>query len=164
MPRRPRGDELSRAIQRYIDPAAVEAALADSAAGTLTEGEIGYALVMVRGEPPEELSARMGRVADLGAEHGACADAITSGLVVLSFGTFPAHGPGDRAGVVAALLLDLGADVKIVHGAATGHYGTLGGPKRFAYGFIISGFDEALGRLSALKYGDTEEYPPGFIE
>jgi len=153
--------DLGRGFNPYLDPAVVEGMFT---APMLRPDELGYALVMVRGGTPEEVSGRMGRVVELGAAYGAQAHAMTSGLVVLSFGTLPSVAPGDRAALIAALLLELGADVKIVHGSAAGHHGRMGGPDQFAYGFILPLFNDALGRLSAMAYGDTEEYPPGNTE
>jgi hypothetical protein len=160
-PERLEPDELPHSFDRFLPPPPEPEPEPFHA---LEAGEIGYALVMVRGDSPQEISRRMGRVAELGAERGAAADALTSGLVVLSFGTLPQRGPGDRGGLIAALLLDLAADMKAVHGAGPGWFGTLGGPTRYAYGFILPHLEHALGRLAAMPFGDTEEYPDGDLE
>jgi hypothetical protein len=157
---------VRRAFRRYSS--ATRQALAGEQEspfpGELHTADIGYALVMLRADTPAELSRRMGRAAELAEAHRAFCNVLVSGLVVLSIGTLPQLGAGDQAQLIAALVLEFGADVKIVHGAAAGQYGTLGGPGRFSYGFILPVFDEALGRLSALPFGDTEEFPPGPIE
>jgi hypothetical protein len=147
-------DELPASFDPYVDPPPAAAA---GPTAPLQEGDVGLALVMVRAGTPEQLSLRMARVAALAAEHGGSTDAMTSGLLVVSFGTQPQRGPGDRAGFIAALLLDLAAEMKVVHGSEPGHFGTLGGPARFAYGFVLPSFEGALGRLVQLDYGDTAE-------
>jgi hypothetical protein len=51
-----------------------------------------------------------------------------------------------------------GAGIKIVHGAAYGHYGLFGGESRPSYTFLVPHFDRMLAALGRLQFGETKEY------
>ena len=155
--------ETERTLARFLSPEAVAAAMDGSLdPRSLTPGHIEFLLVFVRADTAAQVGERMGRVADIGVEHGAIAHDLVSSLVVLAHGTHPAPSeqPFSRAALVHALQHQFGSDIKIVHGATSGHYGNFGSATRLSFTFSIPRFDAALATLGGLAFGQTEEFRP----
>ena len=152
---------VKRAFEKLVAPETVESLLRDGAqAEPLKHGRIDYVLAFVRGESPAQVSERIARVADIAVTHGATVHDLVGALVIVAFGTHPASSPesGSRSSLVQALREQLAGDVKIVHGAADGHYGLFGSQTRMSYTFLVPEFDSILGALSRLQFGQTEEF------
>ncbi len=160
---------IRRAFSRYVSPDVVQSLFSDrvqAESATLHSGEIGFVLSWVNGYSPEQVSERTGRVADLAIEYGGVVDSMVSGLVIVSFGASPppfVHS-SDQAGFVAALIQELGNEIKLVHGCSKGYYGNIGSARRMAYSFIIEDFGLALKRLCSLDFGQAEEFMPPYRE
>ena len=148
-------------LGRFVRPEAVEAILnGDGIEGqTFTAARIEFVLVFVNGEKPEEISERVVRVSEIAMSHDGTVHDIIGALIVVAFGTHPASSPaaGKRAALVEQLSRELASHLKIVHGAADGHFGLVGGGKRMSYSFILPRFDATLGKLSQLEFGQIEE-------
>jgi hypothetical protein len=129
-----------------------------------TGARIEYVLVFVRGDTPEDISLRVGRVAEIAISHDAVVHDMVCELVVIAFGTIPAslRMAGKRASLVEHLGRELSSHVKIIHGAADGHYGNIGSGVRMAYSFVLPRFGAILGALSRLEYGQVEEFEKRF--
>ena len=155
--------KLRKLLLPYIDQGAIEALVeakplpGDS--DPFWEGPLGFVIAAVRGANPTEISARMGVVSDVAAEHGGTTDSLVSSVVIVVFGTLPAaHASHEaRFPFLAALEDQLGRDVKAVHGFAEGHYGILGSGSQLSYSFIIPGFLKAFAALAELEFGQTIE-------
>jgi hypothetical protein len=136
----------------------------DLSSRPIKPGRIDYVLAFVRGESPDQISERVARVADLALSHDAMVYDIVSALVIMAFGTLPTSSPGsdNRSALVHAMHEQLRADIKILHGAADGHYGLFGGKSRLSYTFLVPHFDRMLAALGRLQFGETKEYqePP----
>jgi|ERR1043166_344746 hypothetical protein len=150
---------VKRVFEKLVDPETVETVLRGGVP-PITQGRIEFVLAFVRAESPTQISERVGRVADLTVEHGAVVFHSVGALVVAAFGTLrqPPSSSGSRASLVQALREQLAGDVKIVHGAADGHYGPFGSAKRISYTFVVPKFDAILGTLSRLEFGQSEEF------
>ena len=149
-----------RILGKIVNPETVESLLRDDLQRQpLKHGRIEFVLAFVRGETPDQISDRVGAAADLAAEHGATVYDLIGPLVIAAFGTHPAASPqpGSRSSLVAALHERLAGDIKIVHGAADGHYGLVGSERRTSYSFLVPQFDVILGTLSRLPFGQIEE-------
>jgi len=122
--------KLRREFGKFVDSKTFDELSTDLSSRPLKSGRIDYVLAFVRGESPAEISERVARVASLAATHNAMVYDMVSALVIMAFGTQPKSSPGsgDRSSRVHALHEQLGADIKILHGAADGHYGLFGGP------------------------------------
>jgi hypothetical protein len=85
---------------------------------------------------------------------------LVGALVIVAFGTHPASSPesGNRSSLIEAMREQLAGDVKIVHGAADGHYGLFGSETRMSYTFLVPMFDRILGVLGRLEFGKAEEF------
>ena len=82
-------------------------------------------------------------------------------MVVMAYGTLRAGEPsGSRQQLVSHLQQQFGAAIKIVHGAALGHFGLFGSEKRVAFTFTFPRFDQALATLGRLEFGRTDEFTP----
>ena len=152
---------MKKAFEKLVDPETVESLLRDGAQSQqLKQGRIEFVIAFVRGECPAQVSERIARVADLAVTHGATVHDLVGALVIVAFGTHPASLPesGSRSSLVQALSEQLAGDVKIVHGAADGHYGLFGSETRMSYSFLVPQFDQILGALSRLEFGQTEEF------
>lgn len=148
-------------FEKLVDPETVESLLRVGAQPQqLKHGRIEFVLAFVRGESPAQVSERIGRVADVAVTHGAMVHDLVGALVIVAFGTHPASLPesGSRSSLVQALREQLAGDVKIMHGAADGHYGLFGSETRMSYTFLVPQFDQILGALSRLQFGESEEF------
>ncbi len=106
--------KTDRTLALYLSPEAVSAVMDCSLdTGSLTPGHIEFVLVFVRGDTPAQVAERMGRVADIGVEHGALAHGLVSALVVPAYGTHraPSEQPFSRTALVEALRHEFGGDI-----------------------------------------------------
>ncbi|HTB85397.1 MAG TPA: hypothetical protein VK742_17250 [Candidatus Sulfotelmatobacter sp.] len=149
-------------LDKYVNRDALAAILRDDGAKrpALTAAYIECVLVFVRGDTPDEISQRIGRVAEMAVSHGGVVHDMVCELVVIAFGTHPTGllTAGKRAALVAQLGRELPGHLKIVHGAADGHYGLIGSESHMTYGFLLPHFNAMLGRLSRLEFGQIEEF------
>lgn len=146
---------------KLVDSETVESLLREGAqVQPLKHGHIEFIVAFVDGESPAQVSERIAQVADLAVTHGATVHDLVGALVIVAFGTHPASLPesGSRSSLVQALREQLAGGVKIVHGAADGHYGLFGSETRMSYSFLVPQFDQILGALSRLEFGQTEEF------
>ena len=126
----------------------------------LRPARIEFVLVYVHGDTPEEISGRVGRVAEIAVSHNGVVHNLIGPLVVVAFDTIRTTAPitGARQSLVEHLNRELSSHLKIVHGAADGHYGLIGSGSRMAYSFLLPRFDAMLGTLSRLEFGEIEEF------
>jgi len=152
--------KIRREFCKLVDLKSFDALSGDLSSRPIKSGRIDFVLAFVRGESPAEISERVARVADLAATHGAIVYDIVSALIILAFGTHLPSSPNsnDRSALVHAIHEQLGADIKVLHGAADGHYGLFGGESRFSYTFLVPHFDRMLAALGRLPFGETREY------
>jgi hypothetical protein len=116
-------------------------------------------LCFVRGDTSENLSERIGAVVKIALAHEAIIHGTIGPLVATAYGAHPnspAHF-GARIALVKDLRRKLGDDIKIVHGATEGCYGLFGNESFMSYTFVVPEFNAALGLLSKLDFGQTEE-------
>jgi hypothetical protein len=150
-------------LGKLVDPKTFDALSKDLSSRPIKSGRIDFVIAFVRGENPAEISERAARVADLAASHEAMVYDLVSGLVIMAFGTLRASPEcGGRPALVLALNQQLGGDIKILHGAADGHYGLFGKELRLWNTFLVPHFDRMLAALGRLQFGETREYqePP----
>ena len=109
-----------------------------------------------------KVAERIAKIAELAIQHGATVFHLVGALAVLAYGTqaVASPPPGSRPSLVAALHQQLGADIKIVHGAADGCSGLFGAKSGLSYTFFVPQFDRVLGVLSRLPLGSVEEFRP----
>ncbi len=151
---------VRRAFEQLVDRAAFESLSNGLSSQPIKSGRIGFILAFVRGESPVQVSERIERVAELAVTHDATVHHLVGALVVMAFGTHPAlsQQSGNRSALVHVLHEQWASDIKIVHGAANGHYGLFGSEPRMSYSFLVPQFDSLLGALSRLQFGETEEF------
>jgi len=149
-------------LGKYVKPDALAAIVRDDVTKrpAFTAAHIECVLVFVRGDTPEEISQRIGRVAEVAVSHGGMVHNIVCELVVIAFGMHPTSSPtaGKRAALVAQLGRELPGHLKIIYGAAEGHYGLFGTESHMTYGFLLPHFNAMLGKLSRLEFGQTEKF------
>lgn len=149
-----------RALERLINPKTVESLLSENAnVAGIKQGRIEFVVAFVGGPEPAQVSDGISKFTDLAIQHGATVHHIIGALVIVAFGAGPAapRNSGDRASLVAAVREGLGTHIKLVHGAADGHYGLFGDETRMSYTFLVPQFDQMLGILSRLPLGAVEE-------
>ena len=122
-------------------------------------GRIAFLLVFVRGETPDEVSTRIAQVARHAAAQGATFRDMMGALVMLAFDTHQniSAQSGVRLALVQVLRAQLGQDIKIVHGVAAGYHGLLGEAEYVSFGVLLPHFDNTLGMLSRLEFGEAAE-------
>ncbi|HWX20570.1 MAG TPA: hypothetical protein VN578_11785 [Candidatus Binatia bacterium] len=154
---------MKRTFGKLVEPEVVEAMIEGrEERPPLTESQIEVVLVFVRGNTPKEISELIGRVGQVATAHQAFIDGLSASVIVATFGAHPAShpAPGARAALVAGLLEQFGASIKVVHGAGQGCYGLFGVGDTLRYSFIFPGFDAALGLLSRAEFGTAQEFKP----
>jgi hypothetical protein len=151
--------KIRREFGKLVDLKSLDV-LSKDLASQPKSGRIDFVLAFVCGESPAQISERVARVTDLAVNHGAIVYDVVSALVITAFGTHPTSPPGsgDRSSLVHAMHEQLGADIKILHEAADGHYGIFGGESRLSYTFLVPHFDRMLAALGRLQFGQTKEY------
>ena len=152
---------VKRVFENLVDPKTVESLL-NSEVQPLKSGRIDFIVGFVNGTEPEQVSERIAKVAELAIQHGATVYHLVGALAVVAYGTqaVASPPPGSRPSLVAALHQQLGADIKIVHGAADGCSGLFGAKSGLSYTFFVPQFDRVLGVLSRLSFGAVEEFRP----
>ena len=150
-----------RALDKLLSLENVENVLRDGIGPTQhRRGRIEFVVIFIRGQSPDEISKRISHVSGLARVHGAMIDHIVGALVTVTFGVPPALAePGAHLRLVQSLQQELGGDIKIVHGAANGHYGIFG-ENPYSYTFLVPQFDQVLGKLSQLEFGEATEFMP----
>jgi hypothetical protein len=154
--------KMRQTLKRVIAPGNVESLLRGNIERLpLKQARIEFVLIFIRDDKPAQISELIEKVVALATAHGAVVHDFVGALVIVTFGTNPASSlkSGERASLVNALIGQLASNIKIVHGAAEGHYGLIGSENsRLSYTFLVPKFDMILGTLSRLAYGETEEF------
>ena len=143
--------KVRKIFEKVVDPETVESLLRQGAEPQpLKQGHIEFVLAFVRGDDPAQVSERVARVTEIAISHGGTVHDIIGALVIVAFGTGPAALPqsGSRSSLVQGLMQKLASDIKVVHGAADGHYGLFGREASISFTFLVPQFDQALGSLS----------------
>jgi hypothetical protein len=156
--------KAKRAFKRLLSSEDVEKLLREGP--DLTQhrhGRIEFIVTFVRGENPADVSKRMSQVLGLASAQGAMFHDIIGALVIVAFGIHPWPTPkeGNRLSLVQLLQQELAADIKIVHGVADGHSGLFGENETpCSHTFLVPQFDQILGKLSRLEFGEVAEFCP----
>ena len=152
---------MKRLLEKFVRPDAADAIVEGGPieTGRIESGHLEFIFAFVRAENPERLAERVGIVAEAGSEYGALVDGMIGPMVVMVFGMLMGmrYPPSPRTSLVSHLQQRFGSEIKMVHGAADGHFGNFGGKTRMSYTFTFTRFDEALAILARLQFGDTEE-------
>jgi hypothetical protein len=94
-------------------------------------------------------------------KHDAVVHSLVGPMTLMALGTLreALHPAASRAGMASDVQERFGSDVRIVHGAADGHFGNFGGDTSIHYTFTFPRFDAALTALGRLEFGQTAELP-----
>ena len=123
----------------------------------LKESNLEFVFISVNGISAQEISNRMGLIADLALEHNGFVDSMVSSIVLVIYGIFPTQPGKSRHTLIEALSNKFGSEIKVVHGKTVGHYGNLGGPQRMSFSFIILEFLDLITQLAAIDFGVIKE-------
>jgi hypothetical protein len=72
----------------------------------------------------------------------------------------PERSNDHRAEVVARLMSELGANIRLVHGTTVGLVGNIGSRHRLHWGPLLAGFAQYVNALMALEFGQSAEIRP----
>jgi hypothetical protein len=155
--------EVRAAFVKYLAPALVDRLCSqpDQLGLKLERADICFILLQVRDDPVDQVSAHIAHAMDIIiACNGTVCD-IMSSTVTAIFG-LPISDDLDksneeRAKSVARLVTELGANIRLVHGAVEGLVGNYGSPDRFHWGPLLPGFARYLTALTALEFGHSAE-------
>jgi len=156
-----RVDSELRRFASYLSPDVVKV-LADGSPRepAFERGEIPFALLQVRDDNAEHVDKHLARAMARVRESGGVSDMMSSFVfVIFGFprGTWasvperPSIENGRR--LSAALLQDMGSDVRVLYGTATGLVGNLGGSHFLHYGAAIPNFGALMTKLVQLEFG-----------
>ncbi len=153
--------QIRRTFSQFVSKEAMDDILSGKVDGDelrkLKESQLEFVFVAVQGSSAQQISERMGMVADLAIQHKGVVDSLISSLVIVVFGMFPNENEKNRFSLVNALQEKFGSEIKIIHGSEKGHCGNLGGKNRLSYSFIIPSFLEAIKQLSSANFGEVKE-------
>jgi len=126
---------------------------------SLKDGLVEFVLIAVRGDTPQDISDRIGKITDIASRHHGLVDTVVSTLVAVTYGMFETQEgqDGNRLTLIEELERTLGDDVKIVHGSEHGCFGYLGSETRSSFTFLVPSFVENLGVLATMPYGSTKQ-------
>jgi hypothetical protein len=153
-----------RQLSKYLSPDLVKAVAKGAlplASPKIQSGRIEFVFVLVRADSPQQLEAHIGLVEDAGHKHDAVVHSVVGPMVVMAFGTLKSaqHSATSRTKLVSYMQEQFGSQVRIVHGAADGHFGNFGGDRSIHYTFTFPSFGAALAALGRLEFEQTEELP-----
>jgi hypothetical protein len=107
----------------------------------------------VRDDTSEDIQTHLSKALEMALNAGGFVEGITSSIVTVIF-----KPPADsRERPVDAFLSKLGTSVRAVHGHGEFLRGTVGIPRRFAYGTIFPKFGRMLEILLHLEFGSSKE-------
>ena len=162
------GDEEERkklveAFSSVVRPEILEALQSpdfNRVVNSFREAKLNFVILCIDGTVPEEIGRSIGLVADTTRRFGWDVEGMFSNLMVLIDGApMPTTSErGARTQLVAALRLEQGPKIKMLHGtrnAAWGRYGSETG--RSTHGMILPDFIALVAKLSALPNGAVEE-------
>ncbi|MEQ2009285.1 MAG: hypothetical protein ABMA26_21090 [Limisphaerales bacterium] len=152
---------LRSVFGHLVSPSVVESLLkGELSLPPFTEEQLEFIIAIVVGGTPEEMNRYFSLIGELAREHDAQVNAMTCSLVVIHFWHHPEGKLAceSRRKLVGAIHEKLGDKVKVVHGAAKGHYGLYGSEKHImSFTFTFPGFEAAIATLARLKFGEMEE-------
>jgi hypothetical protein len=127
----------------------------------IQSGRIEFVFVLVRADGAQQLETGIGLVTDAAQNHYATVHSVVGPMVIMAFGTIRSaqHSATSRTKLVSYMREHFGSDVRIVHGAADGHFGIFGSGRCLHYTFTFRRFETALAALGRLEFGQTEELP-----
>lgn len=148
-------------FERLVSPSVVESLLkGELALPPFAEAQLEFIIAIVAGGKPEAVNQHLSLICELAKEHSAQVNAMVCSLVVIDFRHHSKSEPAcaSRKKLVKAMHEQLGDKVKVVHGAAHGHYGAFGSEKHIlSYTFTFPEFEAAMSVLARLKFGEVEE-------
>lgn len=125
-----------------------------------------YALLQVRDEDLNAVSEHLSRATEILLRRDGVVSDFLSSLVLATFGLPLIDDDLDKARsqqakAVARLLSELGSNVRLIHGVATGLAGNIGAQQRFHFGVLLPDLDSKLATLLALDFGRAAEVEDG---
>ena len=124
------------------------------------EEQIEFVFAIAAGCTPEEVNQHLSLIGELAKEQDAQINQMLCSLAVVDFRFHPKGKLAceSRRKLVEVIRENLGNKVKVVHGAANGHYGVFGSDKHIvSYTFSFPEFEAAIALLTRLKFGEIEE-------
>jgi len=157
-------EEGLRHLTSYLSFEAVKALAEGSPRPPVFEsGEVPFVLLQVRDDKAGDIGPLLARAMTQVRDSGGMIHMMSSFMFVF-FG-FPRSAwasvpekPSIENGrrLAAALLQELGADVKVLYGTAPGLVGNLGGPHYMHYGAAIPNFGTMTAKLAQIEFGRAE--------
>ena len=152
---------IKQMFAQYVGEEGLDALMRGELGPVTQPAVIDYILVLVDDRDAERVSALAGRVGEIAHQQGAMLLGMEASFIYLIYGGFPVRAvlpqADGRRRVVRALRNELGAQIAVVHGTATGRVGTIGSTARMTWTAVIPGFKQLLRQLSALEYGEEHE-------
>lgn len=156
---------LRQQFGKYVSDDALEKILSEEPAdfGKMEPAQIEFVCMLLRDNAsPDELSKQIILISNLCIEFSTVLSYIFGPLLLAEFSSVRpvTDAPQKRVALAGKIRLELGNSVKLIHGAALGHEGLLGGNTRCAYGLVFPGFGKALATLTQLDFGEMAEFKP----
>lgn len=125
-----------------------------------------YVLLQVRDEDLNAASEHLTRATDILLHRDGVVSDFLSSLILAQFGLPLIDDDLDKARsqqakAVARLLSELGSNVRLVHGVATGLAGNIGAQQRLHFGVLLPDLNSKLATLLALDFGKAAEVKDG---
>ena len=158
--------EVRAAIMKYLAPALVDrlSSQPDELRLKVERADICFILFQVRDDPVDQVPAHMAHAMDIIVRRNGTVCDIMSSMVLAIFGHPISEelekSNDQRAKSVARLVTELGANIRLVHGATEGLVGNYGSPDRIHWGPLLPGFAQYVNALTALEFGQSAEIRP----
>jgi hypothetical protein len=153
-----------RIFQNYLSPALIKQLEKSTREGGFTpkppeQRHFQFVVVNLEDKNIEQLPACSEKVVDTLLRHEAVVFNISASLVLGCFGVifFSPDSAERRLAVVADLIKQNGAGIRVAHGECNGFVGHLGSAKRLSFEAMIPNFSEILKKLLDAQFGAASE-------
>jgi len=126
----------------------------------LKPARLGYALITLNAESPDNLSKKMDQACQIITLHGGMVDTITSNLIIATHGAIP-NTEFDESiipQICQTLQEGFGSRIRMVYHTTNGHHGKLGSDQSMRYTFTTPTFEHAMATLFSMEYGKIHEF------
>jgi len=152
-------------FSRYVSPDVVDKLLREPPRD-LKRAErrtISFVVFHVRDDDIENVQKQFERALPIVTEGDGLVEHVAASLVIATFGGLPQNesaADDNRVRVAARLMSELGPELRLVHGSASGLVGNFGTDTALHYGSVLPNFSQILERLLNLEFGQSAEMSP----
>jgi hypothetical protein len=159
---------ITRAFSRYVSQDVIDELIREPRKDPkrAERRTVSFVVFQVRDDDIANVQNQFERAFPIVIDGGGVIEDVASSLVIATFGAFQRNESvveDKRALVAARLMGELGPEIRLVHGSASGLVGNVGTDSVLRYGSVLPNFGRILERLLRLEFGQSAEISPALI-